>query len=154
MKTCRDCEQEKPLEEFYKNKNYRKDGRDISCKVCRRQQAREYRDNNLEVVKARNREYSRKRYGWKPAQSGKTNRERTLAKYGLTVEDYEEMYSRLNGTCPICDKEFDRLVVDHDHKTGNVRGLICRACNRGLGMFGDDLLILQKAYNYMVKYVA
>lgn len=59
--------------------------------------------------------------------------------YGITLKDYNEMVTRQNKKCAICGRsqsEFPRrLFVDHDHKTGKVRGLLCPGCNLGLGYF-------------------
>lgn len=72
-----------------------------------------------------------------------------LRAYGLKVEQYNEM---ANSGCQICgepDKLEKRLHVDHDHDTGQVRGLLCDPCNRGLGCFRDDPLRLNNAIIYL-----
>lgn len=51
-------------------------------------------------------------------------------------------------TCAICQRE-RKLVVDHDHSNGTVRGLLCDGCNRGLGYFGDDTTRLRMAIDYV-----
>ena len=62
-----------------------------------------------------------------------TNRNRQLkCRYGITLEDYEKMYSDQNGKCKLCKKE-KRLVVEHNHENGKVRGLTCDKCNHLLG---------------------
>ena len=73
--------------------------------------------------------------------------------YGITAIEYEEMSKSQNNLCAICKstgsgKYGDRLVVDHCHTTGKVRGLLCWPCNIGLGMFKDkpDILDTVKAY--------
>lgn len=61
---------------------------------------------------------------------------RLKARYGITLEDYEALLVKQNGVCAICEEECktgERLSVDHDHETGAVRGLLCRACNFRLG---------------------
>lgn len=76
--------------------------------------------------------------------------------YGITLEQYNEMYEAQNGLCAICGKsdeiEGRRLAVDHDHNTGNVRALLCGICNRGLGSFQDNADLLVKATRYLIKY--
>ena len=92
------------------------------------------------------------------------DRRRTHLKttYGLTLEDYEEMLSKQDGKCAICqvsqDISIDRrgrvkstLYIDHCHKTGKVRGLLCSLCNNGLGNFRDSDELLNKAVEYLKK---
>lgn len=71
-------------------------------------------------------------------------------KYGLSVEQYENMVLARNG-CDICHKVYKQKYyhIDHDHKTGKVRGLLCAKCNRALGYFGDNIAGLQKAIDYL-----
>ena len=74
--------------------------------------------------------------------------------YGMTSEDYNKMVSQQNGLCAICSKpemslRYKRLSVDHCHKTGEVRGLLCTNCNKALGSFGDSISILKKAIAYL-----
>ena len=78
-----------------------------------------------------------------------------LVKYGLTVDDYEALAESQGGRCAICRESPDwkanggRLVVDHDHTTGAVRGLLCPSCNLGLGYFADSPKSLTNAINYL-----
>jgi hypothetical protein len=80
-----------------------------------------------------------------------------LRKYGITIEQYAEMYDEQMGGCAICGKQCgmyqDRagLFVDHDHKTGFVRGLLCFRCNTGLGKFMDDPALLGAALTYLTR---
>lgn len=72
-------------------------------------------------------------------------------KYGITVEQYDAMLARQKGKCGLCGKKpkpDKRLAVDHCHRTGKVRGLLCHCCNNGLGCFNDntDLMLLAVAY--------
>lgn len=79
-------------------------------------------------------------------------------KYGLSWEDYVELYNLQKGCCPICGS-FMKLLpeknclistcVDHDHATGKVRGLLCRPCNLGLGNFRESKEALLKAVEYL-----
>ena len=76
-------------------------------------------------------------------------------KYGINLFTYNQMHDDQNGKCAICgshDIELGkRLVVDHDHDTGKVRGLLCAACNSGIGFFKDKTAILRKAIEYLIK---
>lgn len=72
--------------------------------------------------------------------------------YNLTVEEFEDLRKFQNNRCAICQKEYTKtFLVDHDHKTGRVRGLLCRKCNTGLGQFCDDPQILWDACLYLER---
>jgi hypothetical protein len=71
-------------------------------------------------------------------------------RYGLTAEAYATLLSKQNGVCAICRVSSRKaLDVDHDHATGKVRGLLCGACNKGLGQFQDSPDILLTAHQYL-----
>ena len=82
--------------------------------------------------------------------------------YGITDEIYEHMLKEQNGVCSICGNKETRknvyssqparLAIDHNHETGEVRGLLCRACNHGIGNFKDSKDILLKAIEYLDKF--
>ncbi len=74
-----------------------------------------------------------------------------LRNYNLTQVRLEELLVEQNNACKICLRSFDKIrrVVDHDHKTGLVRGLLCNSCNTGLGKFADDPTSLQRASEYL-----
>lgn len=74
--------------------------------------------------------------------------------YNITEEKYYEKLSEQNGVCAICNKECEkgRLSIDHDHIGGNVRGLLCRNCNLGLGNFKDSVDFLENAVLYLNSY--
>jgi hypothetical protein len=74
-------------------------------------------------------------------------------KYNLTEKDFHHKFNTQGMRCAICRVEFtDRkqhLHVDHDHRTGRVRGLLCSHCNSGLGFFKDNVRFLIKAGYYL-----
>lgn len=74
--------------------------------------------------------------------------------YGIDVSDYDAMLAKQEGGCYICGKKPEgkrALDIDHDHKTGKVRGLLCSNHNRALGLLGDDVDLLLKSVEYLVK---
>lgn len=73
--------------------------------------------------------------------------------YNLDIEEYDVLLNQQGGVCAIClTPEVGRaLAVDHDHRTGNVRGLLCFKCNRGLGQLGDSVEALERALLYLRK---
>lgn len=83
----------------------------------------------------------------------KTRAEHLESKYSITEAQYEEILRTQQGVCAICrnHQRYKRLAVDHDHKTGQVRGLLCEQCNRGLGRFFDSPFRLRRAAEYIDK---
>ena len=75
------------------------------------------------------------------------------AKYSITEDQYWTIYQKQNAKCAICHchQRYKCLAVDHDHKTGMVRGLLCEQCNRGLGRFFDSVLRLRSAADYVER---
>lgn len=74
--------------------------------------------------------------------------------YGIDELDFELLFSVQNGACAICRGQNNSgraLCVDHCHKTGQVRGLLCGACNAKLGYWQDDILLMQRACEYLQK---
>jgi len=78
-----------------------------------------------------------------------------MYEYGITLEHYNNMLEQQQNRCAICPEvqsdDFNALSVDHDHKTGQIRGLLCNSCNRGLGFFRDDIALLKKAIEYLER---
>ena len=90
----------------------------------------------------------------KPCSIQQFRAQKLKHKFGIDEAQYKAMLEKQGDTCAICtntasNKEGDRLAVDHDHKTGNVRGLLCAACNRGVGYFQDDPELLAEAIKYL-----
>ncbi len=80
---------------------------------------------------------------------------RRAQRYGIEVADFENMKIAQNNVCAICNGSPDKdkeLHVDHCHSTKVVRGLLCGSCNRGLGMFKDNIFNLLKAVDYLKKH--
>jgi hypothetical protein len=69
--------------------------------------------------------------------------------YGISLEQYQALATKQGGRCAICKTATKRLVVDHDHKSNQVRGLLCAQCNVGLGMFKDSPAILSHAIAFL-----
>jgi len=82
-------------------------------------------------------------------------RRRVLRRVGLTIEDYEQMFENQDGVCAICANPPGKkmLAIDHNHETGEVRGLLCGSCNTGIGLLQDSPDILAAALEYLQKKV-
>ena len=102
----------------------------------------------------------RKAYDKKYYQANKEsiiakNIPRTAKKYGLTTDEYNQMFIDSDNRCSICKMEEENrtLSVDHNHITGKVRGLLCRKCNVGIGALQTDenLNIIKKAIEYLER---
>ena len=74
-----------------------------------------------------------------------------IRKFGITLEEYNQIFAEQEGKCGICSKhQLDKnLSVDHDHDTGEVRGLLCQPCNLGLGKLGDNIESIENTLRYL-----
>lgn len=133
---CTRCKQTKPTAQFSRDKNT-PSGYKHWCKVCRGAYEPRYRE--------RRREYAFQR------------------KYGLSTEQYNRLLKAQDGLCAICGQLPTRgwlhtgdgehgLVVDHDHATGAVRGLLCTTCNLVLGQFNEDPTRFERAIRYLKEF--
>lgn len=83
------------------------------------------------------------------AKQRDVKQEHMLTRYGITADEYRELVAKQKGRCAICKKKPTVLHVDHCHNSRKVRGLLCGTCNRGLGMFYDDPLLMELAARYV-----
>lgn len=158
MKRCKRCGETKPLDQFYKNKTGR-DGLRPECKPCSSAQKKAWYRQNREAVIAKVIAWQRAnqdRYNARMREYRKANPEAGRAdhlrrKFDLTIEEYEQLLAAQGGRCAICRREPGKisLHVDHDHETGEVRGLLCFRCNGGAGQFKEDVELLARAIDYL-----
>lgn len=143
-KQCQKCRQVKPLSDFYPRKTDRR------RPYVRKPEYSEYRPRCKSCESEDNRRQKQTILGQEYHKNY-----RLVRRFGITLEQYEQMRAVQGGGCAICGKtRFDDvrehdLAVDHDHSTGVVRGLLCRDCNVALGKFGDSLDVLKKAVAYL-----
>lgn len=93
-----------------------------------------------------------KRYRQSQKFKQRSSLERLKHRYNLTPTDYQLLKDKQNGLCAICKnppKVGTRLVVDHSHKTNQVRGLLCGPCNMALGLLKDNIDFLGRAIDYL-----
>lgn len=145
-KVCTKCRRDLPLEAFSKNARTR-DGRDFRCKDCRNLAAGEYRRTHRAVLVERANRWRQEH----PEYHREKQRERYQR--GRDLKGYSELYAKQNGRCAICGIPQESFHLDHDHSTGQTRGLLCQPCNMALGLFRDSVLILQAAVDYLEEAV-
>lgn len=156
-KICSKCGVEKSEKDFYQNKS--KGTINTECKLCSNLYGREKRKNDPEYRK-RCVEISKSWRKRNPEKSKFLIRNATLKlKYGIGITEYEIILKNQKGRCAICGADNPKisgkgsksLHIDHDHKTGKIRGLLCQPCNTSLGRFNDDPVLVLKAYNYLIR---
>lgn len=108
-----------------------------------------------ECLNKRQRELRRKRQATESLEEKEQRIAKTKEKdwkhhYGLTREKYDELFQLQGGACAICKLETE-LNVDHDHTTGDVRGLLCQKCNHAIGLLRESPKIILNAYDYLDK---
>jgi hypothetical protein len=112
-----------------------------------------YEQNKGRVEKLRKERY--------PLVKDKNTSDRLKRKFGITLDEYNVMLARQDGKCAICgttEREYDkhgnmrRLAVDHDHKTGKVRQLLCTPCNTSIGLVKESVRTLNAMINYIRKH--
>ncbi len=150
MKSCTGCLLVKDLEAFPRDRT-KPDGRHPRCKECHRLVGKAYREQPGVAERQ-----AQKNKEWRAANPDRSKRGvkcATLrAKYGITLEEYEALLAKQNGLCAICEapeSSWGSMAVDHNHETGEVRGLLCFNCNTALGKFNDDIQLLLKAVAYL-----
>jgi hypothetical protein len=88
-----------------------------------------------------------------PERYLRSNRNNTWKLLGIDVDKANELWYTID-YCQICGTNLKPFHIDHDHKTNEIRGLLCRACNHGLGNFKDNPKLLIKAANYLIDKAA
>lgn len=123
---CPGCGTDKPPEEFRRERNA-PSGRAAYCKVCHRRRL------DLMPPSERSRHYHLRQ------------------RYGIGIPEVDAILTEQGMLCPICLKR-PAEHVDHDHKTGKVRGILCEACNGGLGQFKDNIQTIRNAIEYLKRH--
>jgi hypothetical protein len=140
----------------------------LTRRFCSQQCRDRGRVRDLDVKRAVDREYGNQNKdsraarskAWREAnperQQAHSRRHHLWRKFGMTLEDYDQMLASQNGRCAICattdTAPWSCFTVDHDHKTGAVRALLCQKCNTSIGHAGDDVERLRKAVAYLERF--
>jgi hypothetical protein len=171
-KICSKCKRELSITEFYKNKS-RKDGLNFWCKKCQLKCNNFYHQKHKEKINEYKKEYRKehkkeikifqKKYRQKHKDESKRYREEhkeelkeydLKRKYNISLKDYNFLLQKQNYKCAVCNKVFQNgknTHIDHNHKTGKIRGLLCGKCNKGMGLFEDNLILLEEAIKYLQR---
>jgi len=129
-KVCSGCKEAKSPSEFYTDITH-SDGLATRCRLCNRQAAKR---SCAPKGRRINRQANYRR------------------KYGIEVEEYERLLAEQGGVCAVCGgSDNRRLNTDHNHATGEVRGLLCSNCNLGIGKFRDNPEFLTAAAAYLER---
>lgn len=139
-KKCSKCGVVKPIDLFYVESR-RPDGRMCHCSEC----------HKVAQIPGQVRYKATDKY------RAALRRRRLRNKFGLSVAEFDSLFEAQGFCCAICKSKkphgrFARFHVDHDHRTDEVRGLLCNRCNIGLGMFLDDPKRLRMATQYIEKF--
>lgn len=166
-RVCTKCATEKPVAEFAfanKARTYRRG----DCRSCQYEGSKRRRLRDPDRWKAYTRKWSKENASKRREASARYRlnhpdkpRADHVARYGISVGDYEQMVLAQAGVCAACGeperrvdprtKRTRRLAIDHCHDTGRVRGLLCTRCNTTLGVFNEDLVALARLLAYLAE---
>lgn len=158
-KVCTGCNTDKPIEDFGKTKKL-KSGYQARCKecLCKEGMLRVHKNDPASIY---NRFNSRRWRSKNPELAHVASRVCEMQKRGIKItrEQFVKLKPRIyNDVCEICGKinthKNSALFIDHDHTTGEVRGLLCHKCNTALGHANDNVELLQKMIKYLKKHKA
>lgn len=170
-KSCRKCGQTKPSEEFRFNSKV-SDGLSSWCRKCHYEASRRSQAKKPEQYARRAREWYRKQNPLEPrecrwcattfmppslrhfycSEGCVDEGAHFLNKYGMDKADYDELLASQGYRCAICRVDSHEWNVDHDHETGEVRGILCRSCNHGIGFLRDDPETVRAAALYLDRH--
>ncbi len=144
-KLCSKCKRNLPVGCF--NKATTKSSLSSACKECYNKQQGLYRIQNREKTRERNKTFYRK-------NKRKVISHQLERLYGITLAEYDRMFEKQNGVCAICNlpEIMRRLSIDHNHKTGTVRELLCTSCNALLGYLREDEQKLENVKRYLQRH--
>lgn len=153
-KVCTRCNTDKPLSAYYPGRGETL-GLKAECKECWSARTRRWYESNKDRKAARNAD-------WRKANPDRiaviTRRSNLRRKFDITVADYDAMLAAQGGRCAACgstdngDRRFDSFPVDHDHRSGKIRGLLCSRCNKALGLLDDDPDRLMALAAYLLQH--
>lgn len=179
-KICSKCKKDKLLSEFNSDSRT-KDKLTFQCKKCRAVNSKSYYERNKShcalvdkeynlanrsKIRDRQRKYNKlnpdkqkkRRMKYEKTHKSKRRMQGILYRHGLSEEAYLSLMASQNNRCAICLKDFSlvenskNIHVDHDHKTGKIRSILCGKCNVALGHVDDNIDILYKMISYLITH--
>lgn len=155
---CKDC-----MKQYYEAHKEEKKQYYQSHKEEINQHSKQYRDTHKEELKQYNKQYNQSHKEEKnqyrkshKEERKQANKQYNLKKtYNLSIDQYNQMLAEQNYKCKICGVDEvnagkNGLVVDHNHKTGKIRGLLCDGCNKGIGFLKEDPALFDSAKDYLL----
>jgi hypothetical protein len=155
--TCTKCKEVKDCSLFHNSKD-KKNGFTSQCKSCRNKQRKNNYWLSPEYNREKTAEYRRTLKNTDPEKAFLSNRRTKLKQaYGISLEEYSEMLCKQEDKCAVCGKEHleepnKRLVVDHCHTSGKIRGLLCNNCNTALGLVKESVQVVEKLKDYIITH--
>ena len=153
-KVCSVCKTALHVLEFGIDRSVR-DGLNHRCKTCNRKSSKLWKSANPQKANAaywRRAEYWRARRREQYRLDPSKRRSYDLRKdYGITLETFNKLVEEQNWSCAICLTKLTRPCVDHDHRTGTIRGILCRSCNLLLGLLRDSAETAEAISRYLRK---
>lgn len=156
MRKCKDCGIEKDESEFYQHR--RPNGEQYiathECKKCCCKRTKAYHDKNLEKQRLTSKLWWEKN---KKRCNIKRKEQRLQYYYGISIEGKENLLKDQEYKCKSCGYDLKNekpyhIHLDHDHKTGKIRGILCRSCNIALGLMEDNPEKIMSLYNYILSF--
>jgi hypothetical protein len=153
-KHCPKCQQDKPLSAFYPRKDRVMSYKSPCKDCCKLWQQEHYQRRGRGLSRVRLQELQRLQTERATPQPQKDRILRLTAGVKIRVSEYRQLLERQSGKCAICGNDspgahYRVLLVDHNHLTNKIRGLLCNECNIGLGRFKDSIDLLKRAIAYL-----
>ena len=160
LRLCKGCNTTQNIGNFYLKKGHCKNCKTAYRKTWNKNNPnyhKEYYRKNANISSIRNREWLKKAISNNPDYEKERNRKKN---YGISVDGYIDLIKEQAGLCAICKlpetrtrgRKITSLSVDHNHTTGQVRGLLCNACNAALGYLKEDVKVLRAMIKYINKW--
>lgn len=139
FKNCTGCGESLPLNQFRSRGGSKSHLKKSRCNTCLYKQHKQWSEENIDKISI----YREK---------DKWNLRKRCQRHNISVSEFMSVYNEQDCSCAICKKEIsiEDSAIDHNHDSGEFRGVLCKTCNRALGMFSDNPDVLMSAFNYLL----